>query len=277
MVSSSKKIQQTGVEWQLFEWRCACGVTFRCFGSPLPGSRYSEQIVYKANLYQNFVSGYRFLYSPQAVAIASPARASSFTGPASVRLAVLPPDSRSPFMAQPSTTYKFELNLTDLDRGVYESVKQTIARHPSETEERMTVRLLAYAFWYNEQLSFGRGLSDVDEPALWEKSLDDRVLHWIEVGQPDADRLTWCSRRTERTSLLAYGSLRVWEGKVIPAIKNLKNVNIAAVPQDVLEVLAKDMPRVIKWDVMISEGTVFVTDDRGQHEVQLQWLAGERG
>ena len=180
-------------------------------------------------------------------------------------------------MAQPSTTYKFELNLTDLDRSVYESVKQTIARHPSETEERMTVRLLAYALWYNEQLSFGRGLSDVDEPALWEKSLDDRVLHWIEVGQPDADRLTWCSRRTERTSLLAYGSLRVWETKVIPAIKNLKNVNIAAVPQEVLETLAKDMPRVIKWDVMISEGTIFVTDDRGQHEVQLTWLQGERG
>ncbi|MCF5140407.1 YaeQ family protein [Pseudomonas edaphica] len=180
-------------------------------------------------------------------------------------------------MAQPSTTYKFELNLTDLDRSVYESVKQTIARHPSETEERMTVRLLAYALWYNEQLAFGRGLSDVDEPALWEKSLDDRVLHWIEVGQPDADRLTWCSRRTERTSLLAYGSLRVWEGKVVPVAKNLKNVHIAAVPQEVLETLAKDMPRVIKWDVMISEGTIFVTDDRGQHEVQLEWLVGERG
>ena len=144
-------------------------------------------------------------------------------------------------MAQPSTTYKFELNLTDLDRNVYESVKQTIARHPSE------------------------------------KSLDDRVLHWIEVGQPDADRLTWCSRRTERTSLLAYGSLRVWETKVVPAVKNLKNLNIAAVPQEVLETLATDMPRSIKWDVMISEGTVFVTDDRGQHEVQLQWLLGERG
>jgi uncharacterized protein YaeQ len=118
-------------------------------------------------------------------------------------------------MAQPSTTYKYELNLTDLDRSVYQSVKQTIARHPSETEERMTVRLLAYALWYSEQLSFGRGLSDVDEPALWEKSLDDRVLHWIEVGQPDAERLTWCSRRTERTSLLAYGSLRVWQNKVV--------------------------------------------------------------
>ena len=124
-------------------------------------------------------------------------------------------------MAQPSTTYKFELNLTDLDRGVYENVRQTIARHPSETEERMAVRLLAYALWYNENLSFGRGLSDVDEAALWEKSLDDRVLHWIEVGQPDAERLTWCSRRTERTSLLAYGSLRVWQNKVVDAVKGL--------------------------------------------------------
>lgn len=59
-------------------------------------------------------------------------------------------------------------------------------------------------------------------------------------------------------------------------MKNLKNLNIAAVPQEVLETLATDMPRSIKWDVMISEGTVFVTDDRGQHEVQLQWLLGER-
>lgn len=179
-------------------------------------------------------------------------------------------------MAQPSTTYKVELNLTDLDRGVYENLRMTIARHPSETEERMAVRLLAYAFWYNEHLAFGRGLSEVDEPALWEKSLDGRVLHWIEVGQPDADRLTWCSRRTERTSLLAYGSLRVWQTKVLDAVKNLKNVNIASVPQDVLEILGKDMPRALKWDVLISEGTIFVTDDRGQHEVQLEWLLGDR-
>lgn len=180
-------------------------------------------------------------------------------------------------MALPSTTYKIELNLTDMDRSVYENLRFTVARHPSETEERLAARLIAYALFYHEQLAFGRGLSDVDEPALWEKSLDDRVLHWIEVGQPDADRLTWCSRRTERTSLLAYGSLRVWESKVVGAVKNLKNLNIAAVPQEVLEVLATDMPRSIKWDVMISEGTVFVTDDRGQHEVQLQWLLGERG
>lgn len=118
-------------------------------------------------------------------------------------------------MALQSTPYKADISLTDLDRGVYETLRLTVARHPSETEERLAVRLLAYVLWYGEQIAFGRGLSDVDEPALWEKSLDGRVLHWIEVGQPDAERITWCSRRCERFSLLAYGNLRVWQTKVL--------------------------------------------------------------
>jgi len=179
-------------------------------------------------------------------------------------------------MALQATPYKVELNLTDLDRGVYESLRFTVARHPSETEERLVVRLLAYALWYDEQLAFGRGLSDVDEPALWQKSLDDRVLHWIEVGQPDADRLTWCSRRAERVSLLAYGGLRVWQGKVLDGVRQLKNLNVAAVGQEALETLARDLPRSIQWSVMISDGELFVTDEHGQHEVPLEWLLGER-
>ncbi len=179
-------------------------------------------------------------------------------------------------MALSATPYKVELSLTDLDRGVYETQRFTMARHPSETEERLATRLLAHALWYEETLAFGRGLSDVDEPALWQKSLDGRVLHWIEVGQPDAERLTWCSRRAERVSLLAYGSLRVWEGKVVPAVSSLKNLTIAALPQTPLAELASDLPRAIKWAVMISEGTLYVTDERGQHELPLEWLLGER-
>jgi len=179
-------------------------------------------------------------------------------------------------MALPSTPYKVDLNLTDLDRGVYENLRFTVAKHPSETEERLAVRVLAYGLWYNEQLAFGRGLSDVDEPALWEKSLDGRTLHWIEVGQPDAERITWCSRRTERFSLLAYGNLRVWQTKVVDAVRTLKNVNIAGIASESLAELAKDLPRSIGWSLMISEGTLFVTDERGQHEVQLEWLLGER-
>ena len=179
-------------------------------------------------------------------------------------------------MALQATTYKVEINLTDLDRSVYDTARFTVARHPSETEERLVVRLIAYLLWYGELLSFGRGLSDVDEPALWEKSLDDRVLHWIEVDQPDAERITWCSRRAERFSLVAYGNLRVWQSKVLDGVRSLKNINVVAVPQEALETVARDLPRSISWAVMISEGTLFITDENGQHELQLEWLAGER-
>ena len=179
-------------------------------------------------------------------------------------------------MALQATPYKVDLNLTDIDRNVYENLRFTVARHPSETEERLAVRLIAYALWYHEQLAFGRGLSDVDEPALWERSLDDRVLHWIEVGQPDAERMTWCSRRTERFSLVAYGNLRVWQSKVLDSVRNLKNLNVVGVDQAALENLARDLPRSISWSVMISDGLLYITDERGQHEVPLEWLAGER-
>lgn len=179
-------------------------------------------------------------------------------------------------MALQATPYKVELNLTDLDRSVYENLRFTVAKHPSETEERLAVRLIAYALFYHEQLAFGRGLSDVDEPALWEKSLDDRVLHWIEVGQPDAERITWCSRRTEKFSLVAYGNLRVWQTKVLDAVRSLKNIHVVGVEQEGLAELAHDLPRSISWSVMISDGELFVTDERGQHEIRLEWLAGAR-
>ena len=179
-------------------------------------------------------------------------------------------------MALQATPYKVELNLTDIDRSIYENLRFTVAKHPSETEERLVVRLIAYALFYHEQLAFGRGLSDVDEPALWEKSLDDRVLHWIEVGQPDADRITWCSRRTEKFSLVAYGNLRVWQTKVLDTVRSLKNINVVGIEQEALADLARDLPRSISWSVMISDGELFVTDERGQHEIRLEWLAGAR-
>lgn len=176
-------------------------------------------------------------------------------------------------MALQATPYKIELNLSDLDRNIYQTLRFTVARHPSETELRLCVRLLAYALFYSETLAFGRGLSDVDEPALWEKSLDDRVLHWVEVGQPDADRMTWCSRRAQQVSVLAYGSLRVWQSKMLDGL-TLKNLQVIAVDQAALEHLAQDVPRSLSWAVMISDGHLYVTDERGQHEVPLSYLVG---
>ncbi len=179
-------------------------------------------------------------------------------------------------MALKSTPYKFRLNLTDIDRGIYEDLRPTLARHPSETEQRLVARALAYVLWYHEQLAFGRGLSDVDEPALWQKSLDGRIEHWIDVGLPDAERLITGSRRGERCSLLVYGQNQVWAGKTLPAVAQQANLHIAALPQEPLEALASELPRAVDWSVMISDGVLYVSDENTQHEFVLEWLQGER-
>lgn len=175
-------------------------------------------------------------------------------------------------MALSATPYKMDLNLTDLDRHVFAAVRFTVARHPSETEQRMCARLISHVLWYSDTLAFGRGLSDVDEPALWDKHLDGRIHHWIEVGLPDADRLVWSSRRAEQVSLLAYGRLDGWESKVLPGVANLKNLQVAALPQDGLDALAQALPRSIHWAAMLCDGALFITDHNGQHDITPRWL-----
>ncbi|MGY6554327.1 MAG: YaeQ family protein [Wenzhouxiangella sp.] len=179
-------------------------------------------------------------------------------------------------MAQGSTPYKIRLGLSDTDRGIFESVRMTVARHPSETEERLVARILAYGLWYDEALAFGRGLSEVDEPALWCKSPDEQIQHWIEVGRPGSERLTWCARRYPKVSLLAYGSHRVWADKLLPLVAGLQNLHIAELPQAPLDQLAVDLPRTIDWGVMITDDVLYVSDADRQHELPIEWLLGSR-
>lgn len=179
-------------------------------------------------------------------------------------------------MALQSIPCKIQLTLSDTDRGVYQDLRLTVARHPSETGQRLAARVLAYALWYHERLAFGRGLSDVDEPALWQKSLDGRIEHWIDVGLPDADRVVAGSRRGERSSVLVYGNNRVWAGKILPAVEQQRNLSIAVLPQEPLDALASELPRNFDWSVMISDGVLYVSDADTQHEFVLDWLVGER-
>lgn len=87
-------------------------------------------------------------------------------------------------MAQQATPYKVELNLTDMDRNLYDSLRFSMARHPSETAERLLARLLARALWHAEQIEFGRGLSNVDEPAVWEKVLMGVFYIGLKLASP---------------------------------------------------------------------------------------------
>ena len=101
-------------------------------------------------------------------------------------------------MAANATILKAELQVTDMDRHYYASHALTLAQHPSETDARLLVRLLAFALHADERLEFGRGLSDEDEPSLWRRDYTGAIEQWIELGQPDETRLRKASARTQQ-------------------------------------------------------------------------------
>ena len=110
-----------------------------------------------------------------------------------------------PHMALKATIFKAQLQIADMDRHYYAEHALTLARHPSETDERMMVRLLAFALNADESLEFGKGLSNEDEPALWRKDLTGVIEHWIEVGLPDEKSLRKACGRATQVRLYTYG------------------------------------------------------------------------
>lgn len=92
-------------------------------------------------------------------------------------------------MALKPTIYKFRVALTDMNRDYYDSLNLTVALHPSENQQRMMARLMAFCLNASPELQFTKGLSTIEEPDIWEKSLDDQTLVWIDIGEPDVDRV----------------------------------------------------------------------------------------
>src|SRR3982751_6296780 len=108
-------------------------------------------------------------------------------------------------MALKATIFKAELSVADIDRGYYADHALTIARHPSETDERMMVRILAFGLHAHERLAFGKGIGAADEPDLAQVSLDGRMEHWIDVGQPDERRIRKACGQAPHVTIYAFG------------------------------------------------------------------------
>lgn len=173
-------------------------------------------------------------------------------------------------MALTATPYKVTLDISDVDRGVYESAKVTVARHPSETELRLSARIIAFALFYHEHLKFGRGLSDADEPALWQINLSGDIEHWVDVGQPDSDRMIKASRRAPQLSVLTYGNARNWVAKTLPKVSHLTNLTVVALPEDTHAELARTLSRNTHWGVMITDDVLYVSTSDTQIEIKLE-------
>ena len=184
-------------------------------------------------------------------------------------------------MAIKSTIYKAQLQIADMDRHLYADHALTLARHPSETDERMMMRLLAFALSVpaddlKGHLTFAGGLSDTEEPDLWQKDLTGQLVQWIEVGQPlDERRLTKACGRADVVKLWAYSSsVPVWWSGIEGKLSRLNNLEVWQVPAETSKALAALAQRSMQLQVTVQDGAIWVGD--GQDSVQVEPIALRR-
>ena len=173
-------------------------------------------------------------------------------------------------MALRATIFKAELNIADSDRHYYASHSLTLARHPSETDERMMVRLIAFALNAHENLSFTKGLSEVDEPDLWLKDLTGSIDLWIDVGQPDDRRILKACGRASQVVIYCYGghASKIWWDGVRNKVERAKNLKVVCLPSEDTRQLASYAERNMTLHVNILDGEIFVSNDKGQLTIQ---------
>jgi uncharacterized protein YaeQ len=161
-------------------------------------------------------------------------------------------------MALKATIFKASLQVSDIDRNYYGEHPLTLARHPSETDERMMMRVLAFALNAHEHLQFGKGLSDQDEPDLWQKDLTGSIVHWIDVGQPDEKRLIRACGKADRVTVYTYGrgSEMWWEANA-GRLARARNLAVWRVPSDESLALAKLADRTMRLQCTVQEDQVW--------------------
>ncbi|MEI6738158.1 MAG: YaeQ family protein [Pseudomonadota bacterium] len=177
-------------------------------------------------------------------------------------------------MALKATIFKAELAVSDIDRSAYGNFSLTIARHPSETDERMMVRVLAFALNAHERLEFGKGISSEDEPALWRRDLTGALEEWIDVGLPEERLLRRACGKADRVVLYTYGGrgVDVWWQQNQKELTKQQRLSIIDVPQDASRALAKLADRKMTLTATIQDGQIFFSDENTSVAIELKVL-----
>jgi len=165
-------------------------------------------------------------------------------------------------MAIKATIFRAELSIAGIDRGYYADHSLTVARHPSETDERMMVRLLAFALFAAERLEFGRGLSSEDEPDLSERDLTGAIERWIDVGLPDEREVRKACGRARAVDVLAYGGRAVdlwWQG-ARKTLERQERLAVSELPSEASQALGRMAERNLRLQVTIHDGHISITD-----------------
>ncbi len=180
-------------------------------------------------------------------------------------------------MATKATIFKVDLQIADMDRNYYQTHALTIARHPSETDERMMVRVLAFARHAHAALTFSKGLSTDDEPDLWQKDLTGAIELWIDLGQPEEKRIRRACGRAQQIFIYTYSghSAELWWQKQRVALQRLNNLTVIDVPAATVQALAGLAQRSMQLQCTLQDGQMWVADDTRSVQVDVVTRAQE--
>jgi uncharacterized protein YaeQ len=161
-----------------------------------------------------------------------------------------------------STLFVFEIDLADSDRGVYETLSLRVARHPSESDDYLVARILAYCLEYTDGIEFSRGLSDADEPPLAVRDLTGQMKTWIDVGTPSADRLHRASKSVGRVVVYVHKSAEQWlAGLAAERIHNADAIEIKRIDRSLIAGLVAALDRRMSMSVAVAQNEVFISLD----------------
>ena len=166
-------------------------------------------------------------------------------------------------MAQNATIYKVELSVSDMDRHYYETHKLTVARHPSETDERLMVRLVAFAMNAHEHLEMTKGLSTDDEPDIWQRSLSGELDVWVVLRLPSEKVMRQSCSKAAKVIVYPYGgrTAEIWWDKIKNSTTRFDNLQVINFPEAETGALAKLASRAMRLQINIQDGEVMVSVD----------------
>ena len=163
-------------------------------------------------------------------------------------------------MALKATIYKATIHLSDMDRNYYDTLQLTIAQHPSETDQRMMVRMIAFVLNAHEDLQFGKGVSDEDEATIWQINYSKEIELWIELGQIDEKRLKKACNKAKQVKLYCYGSsVEMWWKQIASKLQQFDTLSIEQFSTETIEELTKLINRTMEFQCSIQDGQLWLT------------------
>ncbi|NVK21721.1 MAG: YaeQ family protein [Kangiellaceae bacterium] len=174
-------------------------------------------------------------------------------------------------MALKATIYKATINIADMDRGYYDDLNLTIAQHPSETDRRMMVRIVAFILNAKEGLEFTKGLCAEDEPEIWQVSYSDEIELWIDLGLPDEKRIKQACHKAKKVFLYTYGNnaKNMWWKAIKNKVERFDNLSILHFPDEQVDNLEQMAARTMQLQATIQDGQLWLNDGNQTISIQL--------